>query len=111
MGSFVLTRRSVIICPHGGIVTHVPTSFRNYTVNGEMVLLLTDQYVISGCPFHQGPCVSLVWTAPSATLHVNGVPALVHTSVGITQGMSPGPVVITSFQTMVKEPDSFTNVS
>jgi hypothetical protein len=116
MPNFILTRSSVILCPHGGIVTHIPLNYSSYRVNGEIVMLLTDQYVIVGCPGtgQGGGCLSVVWTNPSPFLLVSGSPALTNASIALCQsvtGVAGGPAIIASFQTLVREPTTVTVVN
>jgi len=118
MPAFILTRRSVILCPHGGIVTHIPMTFSEYLINGELPMLLTDQYLINGCPNILGTmpsaCFKVVWTSASVYLIIKGSPALLNTSVGLCQAMNgavQGPAIISSFQTTVAEPTEITVVS
>lgn len=113
MSSFILTKRSVILCPHGGMVSHIPMSKTSYRVCGDVPMLLLDRYVVSGCPNRDYPCGNVSWENPSTTLYVNGVPALLNTSIGfcLTQASVPqGAAVIASFQTVVTEPDNVTQV-
>lgn len=117
MAAFLLNTNSVILCPHGGIVTHVPTTFTTYRIQGRQPMLLTDEYLIQGCPGAGGPiggCFRVQWVTASTTLVVKGVPVLTQTSVGICQtagGIATGPAIIASTQLMVQEPEEFTSVN
>lgn len=107
---FVLTKRSVILCPHGGMIVHAPMSFSGELVNGEIPLLINDVYTVVGCPNSMGgslsPCMTVIWTSASTSYLINGVPVLIHTSIGICQnasGVPEGPAIIASFQTTVMD--------
>lgn len=115
MGNPILNSQAVLLCPHGAPVTHVPGTFTSYRVNGYPPLLLTDQYLIAGCPFSVGamgmPCLRVQWLSPSVKLFVKGIPVLTSASIGmcISQTGAPsGPVVIASFQVAIQEPDTST---
>lgn len=85
--AFLLTKSSIILCPHGGRVMHAPTGVSGKLKNGEMPLLLTDSYIVVGCTFTAGsypsPCQRVNWANGSKTRLVNGVPVLTNQSVGI----------------------------
>ena len=111
MSNFILTNTSVILCPHGGVVTHIPLTVTDFNINGALPLLLTDRYIIAGCANVTGagpsPCLEVVWTNPSNMLLVRGNPALTNLSVGLARdvlGGIGGNVIITSFQTSYQEP-------
>jgi hypothetical protein len=110
MPNFILTRSSVIMCPHGGMVTHVPTSFSGEVVNGELPLLLSDAYFVAGCAnfnsFGPSPCHRVIWTNASTTRLIGGIPVLTNASTGLVQtpnGIVQGSASIASFQTVVTE--------
>lgn len=84
--AFLLTKSSVILCPHGGRVTHLPKGVSGKLSSGEIPLLLDDYYPIVGCPFTSGyasPCQQVNWVGGSKTRLINGVPVLTDASVGI----------------------------
>jgi hypothetical protein len=92
------------------MVTHIPTRITRNLINGEIPLLLTDTYIVAGCPFFMGnvpsPCMKVNWLSPSTTRIIEGVPVLLNTSIGICQsaaGVAQGPANIISFQT--REPE------
>lgn len=104
--AFLLTKSSIVICPHGGRVTHTPMGFSGKLKNGEIPLLLTDSYFVVGCPFAAGgyasPCQRVNWTEGSKTRLINGVPVLTNQSVGICMsaaGVPQGAAVISLCQT------------
>lgn len=117
MGNLLLNTQTVIMCPHGGIVTHISGTYTSYRVDGRRPMLLTDQYLLAGCPFltyTTSPCVRVIWTSGSVNLIVKGQPVLTLSSVGLCQGASgniQGPAIITYTQTGQLEPDAFTKIN
>ncbi|MEP6945085.1 MAG: hypothetical protein ABJA02_04150 [Acidobacteriota bacterium] len=117
MAQLLLNTNSVIMCPHGGVVTHVPGTFTSYRIEGRPPMLLSDVYLVQGCPFYTGqpsPCVGVNWITGSPTMMVRGIPVLTQASVGLCQsttGVPQGPAIIASCQLMVPEPSEFTNIS
>ncbi len=104
--AFLLTRRSVILCPHGGVIVHIPASFSAELIDGELPLLLNDFYNVIGCSNFQGGnasfCLKVMWTSGSLNRLINGVPVLTNESIGLCQnalGVNQGAAIITSFQT------------
>src|SRR3954471_2985905 len=110
MPNFILTKSSVILCPHGGTVMHIPLTNQRATVNGESLLFLNDQYIVAGCPFSasQGasPCNRVVWTNPSKNFMAQGKTVLTSASIGLIQtasGIAQGAAIISSFQTALQD--------
>lgn len=112
MPNFILTKSSLILCPHGGMVMHVPLSPFAELINGEPPMLLNDQYLVAGCPFMTpsgpgpGPCLRVIWINPSVKKLINGQPVLTNASTGMVHsatGLPQGIVVIASFQTQVMD--------
>ena len=105
------------MCPHGGVVTHIPVTFTSYRIEGRPPMLLTDQYLVQGCPFHAGPmspCARVTWVSGSPMLLVRGVPVLTQASIGLCQshsGIPQGPAIVSSCQLMVPEPGEFTSIN
>lgn len=116
MGALLLNSKSVMICPHGGIVMHTPTTYSSYRVDGRLPLFFTDVFMIVGCPhftYAPSPCHRVVWLNPTVNLLVKGIPLLTLNSVGLCQtaaGVPQGPVTIAYTQTGQREPDTFTHV-
>src|SRR4051812_27896459 len=114
MASPLLNTQSVIICPHGGMVTHVSLSGTSYRVDGRRPMLQGDEFSIVGCSNNYGrpsPCVRVQWVTASNMLIVKGQPALTSQSVGLCQsaeGVTQGPAIISNTQTGQLEPDSLT---
>lgn len=110
MPNFILTKSSVIVCPHGGTVTHISRS-ASAKLNGEPPLLFNDWYTVVGCPFATSngaasPCHFVSWRNPSKTVQFGGIPALTSGSSATVQtfGRVPqGEVSILSFQTVYSD--------
>jgi hypothetical protein len=108
MPNFILTRASVIMCPHSGMVMHVPMSFGGELIGGQLPLLLSDLYFVAGCPFSSpagpSPCSRVIWTNASVTRLIGGIPVLTNASIGLAQSASGvaqgGVVTVASFQTV-----------
>lgn len=107
MGSYVLTSRATIMCPHGGSATVTPTSVK-VAIDGDPPLRLGDVSTIAGCPFTIGttpsPCVRIEWMMPAARVTVEGAAPLTHTSVGLCLSGASAPqgtALVSGFQTRV----------
>lgn len=117
MGNLLLNSQSVIMCPHGGMVSHVPTSYSSYRVDGRRPMLLTDVYLVVGCPNYThgpSPCAMVTWLNGTVNLLIKGIPLLTIASVGLCQsgsGIMQGPAIITYTQTGQREPDAFTIIN
>ncbi|MCG3195213.1 MAG: hypothetical protein DIJKHBIC_04488 [Thermoanaerobaculia bacterium] len=81
-----LTTSSVLMCPHGGVVSVAASS--------PPELRATDAFKVSGCSFGIGgrshPCTKVKWVQPVAG-------PLDRTSIGLclsAQGVPSGPVII-----------------
>jgi len=101
----VLTQTATITCPHGGQAIVVPQN-ATVLIQGAPVLVITDVFTIAGCPFNisgsPAPCLNIQWTAPAVSFTVNGVPALLATSVGLCMGGSGAvPAIVVPGQTAV----------
>src|SRR6187549_2131811 len=109
MGNLLLNTGSIIMCPHGGLVSHSSTTWTTYRISGRPPMLQTDLYIVSGCPF-SSPCTSVQWVTGSTMLLVKGIPVLTVASVGICSSASMipnGPAIISSTQLGEREPDTF----
>lgn len=107
MPGFLLHVGATATCPHAGPLNVVPGSPR-VLVSGMPVATMADQFLITGCPFNvsgaPSPCVRTQWVVPAGRVLVNGVPAILNTSVGLCQNpaMAPqGPPVVVATQTRV----------
>lgn len=117
MAGILLNHISVIICPHGGIVVHTPTTNTSYRIDGQFPMLISDLYLVVGCPFdprYGGGCTMVTWVTGSTNLIIKGQPALVNSSVGIcisASGMASAPAIVTAINSMTFEPETFTVVN
>lgn len=103
----LLTIASTIMCPHGGQAILFTANVRA-TADGAPVLLETDVHPVVGCPFTIGlkysPCVQIRWSGGAARAGINGVPALVQSSIGLClspEGAPQGVATIASTQLKV----------
>lgn len=117
MASLLLNTGTIIMCPHGGMVTHAPLTVTSYRVDGRLPMLQSDNYIIVGCSNNYGrpsPCFRVTWASASNLLVIRGERALTLDSVGICQsasGIAQGPAIITYTQTGQREPSLFTTVN
>lgn len=96
------------MCPHGGQVT-TPASSPRVMVSGMPVCTISDKGIVAGCAFtvppgKPQPCVTVTWLVGATRVMINGVPALVQSSMGICQSAEQipgGPPSIVSTQTRV----------
>jgi hypothetical protein len=83
----LLTTTSTVMCPHGGQAL-LSSSNTRALVRGAPVLLVTDEHAIAGCAFAPGgvptPCVKIKWLTGALQCKVDGTPALLQNSVGLT---------------------------
>ena len=102
------------MCPHGGMISVAPVTSTAYRVDGYRPLLFSDVYAVIGCPFSAGPtavpCQTVTWVLASNYLTVKGIPVLTSSSVGMTMGGVPAPVVIAAIQSSAEEPKEITNI-
>ena len=100
----IVTSNAAIMCIHGGQVTLIPRQ-AEVTIDGGAVLSEPDLVgaPIIGCaqPPSPGskPCTLVVSTLPGSTslkVTVGGRPAYVATLTGLTDGVPPGALIVTS---------------
>ncbi len=114
MGDLLLSSDSVLMCPHGGLITHIPSTATTYRISGRPPILLGDVFVIAGCPFYAGapsPCTVAQWMTASTKLIVMGRPVLTVNSIGMcigANGAPQGPIIIAAHQLGEREPDEVT---
>jgi hypothetical protein len=85
MASPLLLQSTVVLCPHGGAATAIPSQ-----VNArarDLVMVEGDTHVVGGCPFtlpgpKPSPCVRVEWSAGATSTTLGGAKALTHASVG-----------------------------
>lgn len=99
----LLTTASVLMCPHGGMVTASPASAKAQA--GSPIVRSSDSFVVAGCTFNISgvphPCVSINWVQTATRVRVGGDFALTELSVGlcVAADQTPqGPVQIQSTQ-------------
>lgn len=82
----LLNTASILMCPHGGMVSAI-TSNTRVNAGGGPAVLATDTFTIAGCPFVIGvvphPCVQVQWVQPDARSQVEGNFTLSESSVGL----------------------------
>jgi hypothetical protein len=85
------------------------TSNTRVKVGGGYALLVSDTYLVAGCPFVLGssphPCVTIEWMAPAQRVRVSGDPVLLQTSIGLCKAADQfvqGVALISGVQTRVK---------
>lgn len=99
----LLTTASALMCPHGGMVTAVPSSGR-VTAEGAPIVLATDTFTIAGCafaPVAPHPCVLVQWQMPAQRSTSAGVPTLTEANLGMCMagdGAVQGPVIVQATQ-------------
>ena len=109
MGATILDAGCSIQCPHGGKATVVPGNTQ-VKAGGNFALLVSDTFMIAGCPFTVPPgtpmpCVTIQWSAPAAQVTVNGTPVLLSTSQGLCLNATNAPqgtAVVSGAQTKAK---------
>ncbi len=88
MPGFLMHVGSSAICPHSGQVSIISTNGR-VLVSGQPVAVLSDNYLVSGCPFtvpnKPQPCVKVQWLVPASRVLVGGQPVILQTSTGMCQ--------------------------
>jgi hypothetical protein len=100
MGSPVLTDKTQVQCPHGGLAKVIPSSTKAKAESGA-VLTVSDQHLVSGCAFMKGPvpspCIRVQWQNPSKKANAVGTAILTSASVGLCyagDGTPQGPAVV-----------------
>ncbi len=100
----ILTTLSTLQCSHGGRVI-LFTSNASAQVEGGYILLVSDIHSVVGCPFTVGtkyqPCVTVRWMVGASQTRINGIAALLQTSVGLcysAEQIPQGPPVVLSTQ-------------
>ncbi|MEE4109133.1 MAG: hypothetical protein V2I24_07295 [Halieaceae bacterium] len=87
--SFNLHLGATVLCTHGGTATPVSASAR-VKLGGQPATTLAHTYTIAGCPLTTPdgpkPCTTVQWTSPATRVRIEGQPALLSTSQGITIG-------------------------
>jgi hypothetical protein len=80
-----------LLCPHGGTITILPAGARA-TVDGAPVANLAATGIVNGC-LNVGTglaaCTAVTWLVGAMRVTVNGVPALVTTSLAVFNSVPP----------------------
>ena len=102
----LLTVASVLMCPHGGMVSVSPASTR--AVAGSPIVCGSDTFIVAGCSFNiagaPSPCVSVTWLVTATRVQSGGNLALNAASQGLCLAATQvpqGPVSIQSTQPSV----------
>jgi hypothetical protein len=102
----LLSASAVLMCPHGGTVSAIPSSSK-VTLGGDPIVLATDTFTVAGCAFTlpaavPSPCLLVQWQSPATKCTSDGTPLLTTDSVGMclaATGATQGTVLIQSTQT------------
>jgi hypothetical protein len=84
---------AVAICPHGGQITTISSNVR-VLVSGMPVATIADTSLVAGCAFTippPQPCIKVQWLVGATRVLVNGLPALVQSSMGLCLGPTQAP--------------------
>ena len=103
----LLNNSSMLMCPHGGMVSAISSNTRVLAAGGP-ILRSSDSFVIAGCALSAAtppqPCVSVNWVQPNLKSQVMGDFTLSDASVGLCVAANQaiqGTVIITSTQARV----------
>lgn len=106
--SFLLHQGAQVMCSHGGQANPTTTSVR-VQLGGQGATTLAHVYTISACPFSTPesgpkPCTTLQWTTPAVRVRIEGTPALLASSQGISIGPlgTQGTPMVSAQQTRVR---------
>lgn len=88
--SFLLHVGATVICTHGGQAMPTGGSAR-VRVSNQPVVNLSHVYTIAGCPFATPepapkPCATVQWTSVATRVRIEGQPAILSNSTGLTIG-------------------------
>jgi hypothetical protein len=82
----LLNGSSIMMCPHGGMVTAISSNTRVQAAGG-FILRSSDTFIIAGCPFVLAlaphPCATVNWVQPDTRSQVVGDFTLSEESVGL----------------------------
>ncbi|MGH7841780.1 MAG: hypothetical protein ACREQD_03905 [Candidatus Binataceae bacterium] len=103
----LLNTSSIMMCPHGGLVTAISSNTRVQAAGGP-VLRSSDTFIIAGCALSAAtppqPCVTVNWVQPDTQSQVMGDFTLSEASVGLCVAANQavqGTVLITFTQPRV----------
>lgn len=88
--SFLLHQGAQVMCTHGGQANPAVASTR-VKLGGQPATTQSHSYTIAGCLFSTPesgpkPCTSVQWTTPATRVRIEGAPALLSSSQGLTIG-------------------------
>jgi hypothetical protein len=112
MATPLLTTASTLQCTHAASVSAVSANTR-VQFNGEMAVVLSDTFTVSGCPFQipigagtkPSPCIKVQFLVPAMRVRVGGQPALLQSSSGLclsAEQIPQGPPNVVQVQPRVK---------
>jgi hypothetical protein len=85
---------AVAICPHAGQVQTISSNTR-VLVSGMAVATLADQFMVAGCAFNVSgsphPCMKIQWLTPATRVLINGQPAILQSSTGLSLAADQAP--------------------
>ena len=106
MGAY-LTSSATLQCPHGGLVSAIPSN-SEVSLGGSPIVLSSDTFTIGGCAFNVAgaphPCLQVQWIVTALMATAGGSQPLSTDSVGLCKaadGAPQGPVMIVSTQAEV----------
>ncbi len=86
MGGFLIQMGATVLCSHGGqAMPIVPNP--SVLVSGQPTALLSDPWVVAGCPLVPPPlppCVTAQWVMGTTRVTSNGQPLVVSTGQALT---------------------------
>lgn len=90
MMGFLMHLGATVMCSHGGQANPGGASVR-VLLSGQPAVTLSHAYTIAACPFTTPepapkPCTSLQWTTTALRVRIEGAPAILSTSSGLTIG-------------------------
>ena len=99
---------ALFTCPHMGPAT-VETPNTRVLVNGLAAATAADLHSVKGCTFtlpgpKPSPCVLIKWQMPATRVKINGLPAILATSIGVGSSadqLPQGPAIVSFVQPRV----------
>ena len=90
----LLNLSTQMMCPHGGTVS-ITSANSQAKAGGDFIILSSDTFTISGCPFMVGPaphpCMTVKWTTPAHSVRAAGDFVLNEESVGLCLAADQAP--------------------
>ena len=86
MAAFIQHANESLQCAHAATAQGTASSLR-VKVAGQAVLVLTDTFTVSGCPFTVGtksqPCATIEWSVGATRVQTGGTAVLLKNSTGV----------------------------